>query len=662
MSDRDPEPAFVPIAPNPYIVGTPVRDPSMFFGREAEFDLVRRRFQSPSEGGLLVFCGERRSGKTSILFQIVQGRLGHQFIPVLIDMQSMAIESEVQFLGKVSQEIVLAMARQGETVSPPDFTAGANAPALFQTFIESIVKRHSDKRLILLFDEYELFENKIDAGILAQDVMNILANLMEHHSVLLIFTGSQHVEQRRREYWKILGKSLYRHISYLRREDALSLIRKPVEGKVVYADGVVEAIYRLSAGQPFYTQAICQNIVDHLNECRARVVTKEILAKVVDGIVESPFPQMMFLWDGLEREERYVLALLAETLEGDEQFVPARSLFAAIDEAKYPLELGEPRIASTCEHLFEKELLLKNAESPPAYAFRTDLLRGWIRRMHSVWQVMRDEGIEIGAAGAPPLASPGRRLSLALAGLAGLAILLIFPGRMALRQLTGGAASGAGDRTAVLQIDPQPPEATVFQEGNPVAVGPLSLTLAARRNHAFRLAAPGYRDSSFVVNARAGDSLRQQVELQPLLGGVRVETMPEGAVIMLDGQSRGRSPLTVPGLPVTTTHVAQAILPGFLTTEVPFRVQPNTILTLSLVLATRSKDVYVTTQPSGATVLLDGIPRGRSPVTLRGVPHGVHTFGARMAGYSLAEFPKRVGDETGQLHLILTPAPRAAPP
>ena len=56
---------YTPISPNPYIVGNPVRDRAMFFGREAEFELVRRRFQDSKHGGLLVFCGERRSGKTS---------------------------------------------------------------------------------------------------------------------------------------------------------------------------------------------------------------------------------------------------------------------------------------------------------------------------------------------------------------------------------------------------------------------------------------------------------------------------------------------------------------------------------------------------------------------------------------------------------------------
>ena len=47
----------------------------------------------------------------------------------------------------------------------------------------------------------------------------------------MIFTGSQHLEQRRREYWKILGKSIYKTVSYLEREDAINLIRQPVEGR-----------------------------------------------------------------------------------------------------------------------------------------------------------------------------------------------------------------------------------------------------------------------------------------------------------------------------------------------------------------------------------------------------------------------------------------------
>ena len=123
---------FVPISPNPYIVGNPVRGRAMFFGREAEFALVQKRFGASDHGGLLVFCGERRSGKTSILFQILDHRLGPDFIPVLIDMQSMAVGSEAEFLGRVSEEILQALGSSAASIASPDFAAVTNRTDAFQ--------------------------------------------------------------------------------------------------------------------------------------------------------------------------------------------------------------------------------------------------------------------------------------------------------------------------------------------------------------------------------------------------------------------------------------------------------------------------------------------------------------------------------------------------
>lgn len=251
MTDRPPDGAFTPVYPNPYIVGNPVRGRSMFFGREAEFELVRKRFQHSDRGGLLVFCGERRSGKTSILFQILDGRLGPDFIPVLIDMQSMAVGNEIEFLTRLSEEVRAALGTSAERIAIPSFTPDASHSATFQRFVREVLRSHPNKKLILLFDEYELFENKIDGGLLGPDVLHVLASLIEHHPVFVVFTGSQHLEQRRQEYWKILGKSLHKMISFLERDDAVNLVRQPVEGRVRYAEDSVEAIWRLTAGQPF---------------------------------------------------------------------------------------------------------------------------------------------------------------------------------------------------------------------------------------------------------------------------------------------------------------------------------------------------------------------------------------------------------------------------
>ena len=257
-----------------------------------------------------------------------------------------------------------------------------------------VLRANPDRKLILLFDEYELFENKIEAGVLTEDTLFILSNLLENHSVFLIFTGSLSLEERKQDYWKIfLGKSIFRQISYLEYADAERLITEPVKGRVVYEDGVVDRIYRLSAGQPFYTQAICQNLVDLLNESHTYNVQKDMVEEVVGGIIQNPFPQMIFMWEGMEDREKLVMALLAETIDDGDGFSRSRDLLEKIRAAKYPLDLDNAAIATSLEKLFGMEILLKNNKADAGYAFRMDLWRMWVRRMHSVWQVMREIGM-----------------------------------------------------------------------------------------------------------------------------------------------------------------------------------------------------------------------------------------------------------------------------
>ena len=133
---------FHPIQ-NPYVVGNPVRNRSTFFGREAEFEYVRALCHGTSGGGLLVFCGERRSGKTSILFQITGGRLGAEFIPVLIDMQFLAIRNEVEFLERISSEVVTALGPDAHGIALPDFTGGPSPAARFLRLASAAIKSRS---------------------------------------------------------------------------------------------------------------------------------------------------------------------------------------------------------------------------------------------------------------------------------------------------------------------------------------------------------------------------------------------------------------------------------------------------------------------------------------------------------------------------------------
>ena len=637
---------FTPISPNPYIVGNPVRDRSMFFGREAEFELVRRRFQT-SHGGLLVFCGERRSGKTSILFQILDRRLGSEFVPVLVDMQSMAITDEVDFLSKVAEEISLALGDAAAGILPPDFHTGSSRPATFQKFVHEVLRSLPGRKLVLLFDEYELFENKIDAGVLSPDVLHILASLMENKPVFLVFTGSQHLERRQRDYWRILGASAYKRISYLERDDALNLIRKPVEGEVSYADGAVEAIYRLTSGQAFYTQAICQHLVDLLNDQQTRTATREQVSQVVDNLVNNPLPQMIFLWDSLGRDEKLVLSILAETLPGEADWAGQPQISRTIATRKYPLDLDAHRIESALDKLFgEHELLLKDAAHPPGYAFRMDLWRLWIRRMHSVWQVMRELGLEI----RPPSRVP-RRAMIAF-GVVGLlvAIYLLFPWPP-----PPPPPPPPWHMRAWVALDTDPATAAIRLNGKQVASGRFEDSLEVR-DHTFAVSAADYHDSTFVLTVDPSRPSNLRVLLRPRLGSLQIRTEPTGAEIRVDGVPRGKSPVIVPNLQAPVPHRVEAVLAGFGTaaTESRLAADSTTTITLRLTRATVA-NIHVTTNPADAAVSIDGKAHGRTPVTLPPLLHGTHTFAFRKSGHVPLDLEVVVNETTTQVGADLQP-------
>lgn len=384
--------AFAPI-PNPYIVGNPIRTPDMFFGRESDFQFAQQKLESERAGLVLVFCGERRSGKTSMLFQILSGRLGAPFLPVLIDMQYFAaIARDQDFYESVVKEFVRAVYPESEQRERRQrFYLPGDGPAqAFELVLDDALAAYPDKTILFLFDEYEILESKIDRGELSRMVIPFLAGLLERkRRISFIFTGSRNLEERSTFHWRLMmGKSLYRKISYLTPQDTERLIRHPVQGLVDYDPGAVASICRLTSGQPFYTQVICQNLIDHLNEVRGRTVAPKDVLTIVDGIVDNPLPQMIYFWDSLPSDEKVALSLLAETLSDETSWDTAERLLADAEKKGVAIAVDLADLRAALERLFEKELLAKSADR--AFQCRIDLLRHWIRRTHSIWQVVKE--------------------------------------------------------------------------------------------------------------------------------------------------------------------------------------------------------------------------------------------------------------------------------
>src|SRR5262249_46496639 len=153
-----------------------------------------------------------------------------------------------------------------------------------------------------------------------------------------------------------------------------------------------------------------------------------------------------------ERGEKLVLSLLAEQLADGAAFACADDVIRRLRRRKYPLELDHAHVATTLEKLFKGEMLLRDDQgSAHGYAFRMDLWRLWIRRQHSVWQVMREEKLEI--------RNDGRRRRAMVAVFAGLAVAIVTAGVLLLlpswlgRRHAAPAAVAATDSAGTFAIE-----------------------------------------------------------------------------------------------------------------------------------------------------------------------------------------------------------------
>ena len=218
--------------------------------------------------------------------------------------------------------------------------------------------------------------------------MLFLAGLLDGNlPVSFVATGSDQLEKLKFPDWHILTpKTIPRRIGLLTPRDAQRLVLEPVRGYVLYDNSVPERILRLSAGHPYYTQVICQALVDYLNQKHEFAVALAQLNEIVEVVLNNPPPPLNHVWESLSVPEKTAAAGLAHVLTVEDQYAAVESILDNLPP-ELRAEAGDfVNFHSALDRLCREDWLERNDRA--AYRFQLDLLRLWIGREHSVWQVV----------------------------------------------------------------------------------------------------------------------------------------------------------------------------------------------------------------------------------------------------------------------------------
>ena len=367
----------VPLA-NPYVVGSPVTQSAMFFGRQDVFDFVRQTLVGRHQDNVIVLYGQRRTGKTSVLYQM-RHHMDPGYMPILIDLQGLSLDSLSSFFRELAITIQRQLRRDWDVHVPrPEREAFAENPLEYfeEGFLNTVWEAIGDRHLLLMIDEALRLEEQVQAGKLEPQVFDHIRSLVQHSPRLnFIFSvGSRLTQLEGREFEVLFNTALYKEISFLDRRSGVALITEPARDLYRVSEEAIDHLLNITSGHAYYTQLLCHSLFNRMGERdREAVAIVEDVEGVISESIERATVNLKFVWDDSPITEQLVLLALNEAKGDGSQEVEEDEILRVLARQGIGLPRGD--VTTALRSLVGREVL----SGTDPYTFSVDLMRRWLR-------------------------------------------------------------------------------------------------------------------------------------------------------------------------------------------------------------------------------------------------------------------------------------------
>lgn len=246
---------------NPYVVGSPILEEEMFFGRADILATIMRGIYNNS----YYLRGERRSGKTSVLRRLEKdiGEIRHAdtvFQTATLDLQSLTEETLYEGIGDALADSL----RRSEHRHGVDLSAALSEPRAenvddLRELVEGIVAAvgaalAKNVIVVLLIDEFDKM-NGFDLRY--KEALRYV--FMHSPDLRLVGAGGPLVVWDQSSPFNFMIEI---ELGALAEDAARRLITEPAKGIVAWDDDVVDEILSVNQGKPYLIQDTCFKIVD----------------------------------------------------------------------------------------------------------------------------------------------------------------------------------------------------------------------------------------------------------------------------------------------------------------------------------------------------------------------------------------------------------------
>lgn len=297
---------------NPYAPlanGGPVTNSKMFYGRDEFIETISQALLKADSKQVIIY-GQKRSGKSSVLYHLKK-RLeqSNQTFCVLFSLGDIienlstttffykicsTIEEELENLFSNNLEVP-----EYKCPSYEEFRKEPNSSDFFRRQISLFKSKcfalntWKEKKIIIMIDEFTYLYTAIREGKTSETIMKqwkaVTQNESSRFSVVLV--GQDVVPAfKNEEYAKnAFGVIQDIRLTYLSREDAISLIQLPIwdinTNSNRFIARAIESIIDFTACNPYYIQIFCDRLVVYMNRKKIMKVTEADIKEVAESFI-----------------------------------------------------------------------------------------------------------------------------------------------------------------------------------------------------------------------------------------------------------------------------------------------------------------------------------------------------------------------------------------
>ncbi len=365
---------------NPYIVGRPIEQPELFFGREELFHSIEDNLRQNEQ--VILLHGQRRIGKSSLSHNIRNFVSLDEFVFVPFDLEEYVRESLSSILANLAKDIIDYLEIDSDKITLPGIKELEKEPYIFSSkFLPQIYEELGGKNLVLLLDEFDALSNDYSESVF-ENLFLYLQSTIELQSKLfvIIFVGCHSADIP--NLLTLFKDAPYLEIGLLDEVSAKRLITQPAEGILEYEPEAIQAILKLSAGHPYFTQVICFALFGKARELEKWHVTREDVEGIVEKAIELAEAGLAWIWEGLSIPEKVIFSAVAESQK------------IAIEKAQIPENplklLKNYRVQTDELNQVTEQLLQTGFLDDRGYRVKVELIRWWLVQRHPLRQEIRE--------------------------------------------------------------------------------------------------------------------------------------------------------------------------------------------------------------------------------------------------------------------------------